>query len=394
MNRAVLAAIACAGCGRATGGELELVDVTRADLVVAVDVAGDLAAVDSTDIKPPTIPETSSFKIAWLAPEGSAVIAGAPVATFDSSDLARNLESLRSQADEWKARIDQAREQAALAFRADELGRLEQDAAVQRASRLAGAPADLVARLTLRSHQLDEQQARAELELATRKIGNDRRTRGAEIESLVGAQATVARQIAQLEDSLARLAVRAPRPGTVVYATSYAGDKRKAGDLVYSSDIVVQVVALDAMVGHGHVDEVDIARIAVREPVALRVDAFPDARLRGAIASIADSVQTSDTDPSNVVRLQIALEPAPAYALRPGMRFRGQIEIQRLAAVVQMPADAVFIAPDGPVAYRETAGGVERVRLELGRRSTDAIEVASGLSPGDRVSRINPEQAR
>jgi hypothetical protein len=54
----------------------------------------------------------------------------------------------------------------------------------------------------------------------------------------------------------------------------------------------------------------------------------------------------------------------------------------------------VFVTPDGPVAYRKTAGGLERVRLALGRRNATAIEVTSGLAPGDRVSRVDPEVAR
>jgi HlyD family secretion protein len=388
---AAVALIVSVGCARAAG-ELAFVDVTRDDLVVTVEVAGELAAVDSTDVKPPELPETSNLKISWLAPEGSEVLAGAPVVTFEASDLDRMLESLQSQADEWKTRADQLREAAALARRGDELGILEQEAGVQRATILAGAPPDLVASLTLRGHQLDEQQAQAELVQARKKAVHDQRAREAQLQSLVDIRAGIARQITQLQHGIARLNVAAPRTGTVVYATSYNGEKQKVGNTPYSSDVVVQVVALGAMVGNGHVDEVDLARIAVHEPVTLRVDAFPDVRLRGTIASIAPSVQTSDTDPSHIVRLQIAIESTRACALRPRMRFRGQVETQRIPGVIQVPVEAVFVTPEGPVAYREAGGRIERVRLGLGRRSADAIEVTSGLSPGDRVSRTNPAQ--
>ena len=391
MRRAAWIVIACAGCARPSG-ELGLVDVTRADLVVTVDVAGELAAVDSTDVKPPQIPETSNLKISWLAPDGSEVRPGAPVVTFEASELDRMLEGLHSQADEWKTRADQLREQAALARRGDELALLEQEAAVQRATMLAGAPPDLVPPLTLHGHQLDEQQAKAELAQARKKTAHDQRAREAQLQGLVDVRAGIAHQITQLEHSLAQLQVAAPRAGTVVYGTSYAGEKLKVGATPYSSDVVLQVVALEAMLGNGHIDEVDLARLAVHAPVALRVDAFPDVRLRGTVASIAASVQTADTDPSHIVRLQIALEPTMACALRPGMRFRGQIEARRIPSVVQVPVEAVFVTPEGPVAYRETDGGLEPVRLALGRRSTEAIEVTSGLSPGDRVSRVDPAQ--
>jgi hypothetical protein len=52
------------------------------------------------------------------------------------------------------------------------------------------------------------------------------------------------------------------------------------------------------------------------------------------------------------------------------------------------------VTTDGPVAYRKQGARVERVKLVLGRRSTTAIEVKSGLAPGDRVSRIDPGVAK
>ncbi|HEY5946640.1 MAG TPA: hypothetical protein VIV40_14155, partial [Kofleriaceae bacterium] len=60
---------------------------------------------------------------------------------------------------------------------------------------------------------------------------------------------------------------------------------------------------------------------------------------------------------------------------------------------VQVPAEAVFVTPDGPVAYRSTGDGVTKVKLTLGKRNGTAIEVKSGLAPGDRVSRIDPERS-
>jgi hypothetical protein len=57
---------------------------------------------------------------------------------------------------------------------------------------------------------------------------------------------------------------------------------------------------------------------------------------------------------------------------------------------VQVPADAVFVTPDGPVAFRNAGDGFERVRLTLGRRTLTAVEVTAGLAPGERVSRVDP----
>ena len=94
-----------------------------------------------------------------------------------------------------------------------------------------------------------------------------------------------------------------------------------------------------------------------------------------------------------MAHLQISLDKT-TVPLRPGMRFRGQVETEKLAQVVQVPVEAVFVTADGPVAYRKQGSGVERVKLELGKRSTTEIEVKSGLAPGDLVSRIDPGAAK
>ena len=91
-----------------------------------------------------------------------------------------------------------------------------------------------------------------------------------------------------------------------------------------------------------------------------------------------------------VIRDRTGALLATTVPLRPGMRFRGQVETEHLRGVVQVPADAVFVTPGGPVAYRKAGGDLERVRLGLGRRTPTRIEVVSGLAPGDRVSRSDP----
>jgi hypothetical protein len=70
-----LAVAALVACSR-EHGELELVDVRRADLVIGVEVSGELAAVDSLDVKPPALYDTWDFKIADLAAEGAEVKPG------------------------------------------------------------------------------------------------------------------------------------------------------------------------------------------------------------------------------------------------------------------------------------------------------------------------------
>jgi multidrug resistance efflux pump len=385
-----LVALAGLGCGHADGAR-ELVEVERSDLVLTVEVSGQLAAVDSTDIKPPVLADTPLLKISWLAPETAELAAGAPVVAFDASELERGVATLEAQIAESRLRLAQARESAARDRRQQELQRLELEASARKARLQLDVPPDLVAQLKLRGDQLDAEDATADLAHSRDDAAYARHASDAEIQAQIDTGASLARQVAELERGIAQLKLTAPRAGTVVYPITSGTDKRKLGDTVYRSDVVVQVVGLGAMAGNGVIDEADLARVAPHEPVTLRIDALPDVALRGTVGSIAPTVQRSEVDPSNVVRVQIAIAPTPA-ALRPGMRFRGQIETQRIPGVIQVPAEAVFVTSAGPVAYREAAGGLEPVPLALGRRSLETVEVTSGLAPGDRVSRVAPAQ--
>ena len=387
-----VAAIGVAACGGAAD-EPALAEVKRGELVLGVEVTGVLAAVDSTDIKPPPLPGVWSFKLASLAAEGQEVKQGDPVVGFDASDQIRELENMQNEAAAAQTKLAKKRDDAQLVRRDEELKVAEAEAALRKATLKVDAPPDLVAAVSQREVELEEQAARLALDAANQHAEQTRRSDAEEIQRLTDKASYAQQRVAQLQQTVARMQVTAPRAGTIVYPINGRGDKHKLGDSVWRMEDVVQIVGLGRMLGNGQIDEVDVARVAEHQPVVLRLDALPDVELHGQVASIARGVQAkSSTDPSKVVKLSIAID-ATRDPLRPGMRFRGEIEAERVASAIVVPADAVFATPDGPVAYRRTAGGFERVRLELGRRTATSIEVKSGLAPGDRVSRRDPGRA-
>ncbi|HEX7838460.1 MAG TPA: HlyD family efflux transporter periplasmic adaptor subunit, partial [Kofleriaceae bacterium] len=356
-----------------------------------VEVTGELEAVDSTDIKPPPVTNVWNFKIANLAPEGQEVKPGDPVIAFDASDQVRELENMQNEADAAQKKLDKKRDDAQLARRDDELKIAEAEANLKKATLKIDAPADLVASVAQREIQLDEQSARLALDAANQHALKVRQSDTEDVQRLADKAAYARQRVAELQKTIARMQVAAPRAGTIVYPVNEQGEKHKIGDSVWRMEDVVQIVGLGHMRGNGQVDEVDMARVTEHQPVVLRLDAMPDVQLHGSVASIARSVAArSNTVPSKIVKLKIAIDPT-SVPLRPGMRFRGQIETEHLRGVVQVPADAVFVTADGPVAYKEAGGGLERVRLQLGHRTEAMIEVTAGLVRGDRVSRTDPE---
>ena len=74
------------------------------------------------------------------------------------------------------------------------------------------------------------------------------------------------------------------------------------------------------------------------------------------------------------------------------MRFRGQVETERLPNVVQVPAEAVFVTPDGPVAYRDSGGDARAVKLDARPAQRDRRSRSCRASrPATRSRAIEPD---
>jgi multidrug efflux pump subunit AcrA (membrane-fusion protein) len=145
----------------------------------------------------------------------------------------------------------------------------------------------------------------------------------------------------------------------------------------------------------GMVHEADAGRVAEGQRVTLRLDAHPDVEFTGRVASIWRTVQRETwRSPKKVARLEIALDETDTRRMRPGMRYRGTVEVDRVPDALLVDADAVFLEPEGPVVYRRTLVGHEAVPVELGRRNPRRVEVLRGLREGDAVSLTNLGEKR
>jgi HlyD family secretion protein len=392
MVRGTAAAVlACASlCALACGSASEqarFATVERGVLVVDVDVSGTLRAVDSLPIGPPAIPGVWSYKIAMMAPEGEPVAQGQPILAFDTSELERRLESKQSERDSAAEQLEMKQSAAKVAEQDARLALAEAEAARHKAELKAEAPPDLTAVVELEKARLDLELATAKVAYLRRKGESRRRSEQAELERWRSQRDRAEGRVTEMTAAVAQLSVTAPRAGTVIYETSWQGEKKKVGDAAWRGEQVLQVASLARMEAQGEVDEVDASRVAVGQPVSLRLDAQADVELRGSIREISRTVQRQSPDnPLKVVRLEIALEAREGAHLRPGMRFRGNVEMARVEDVLLVPLEAIVATPEGPVAHRRTAGGgIEPVRVTLGRRNAEQVEVTDGLAEGDEL---------
>jgi multidrug resistance efflux pump len=367
----------------------EWVRTTRGDLVTGIDVTGTLAAVDSDSLGPPQLANVWDFKISMMAPEGSDVKEGMPVLGFDTTELRRRLDEKSAEAEQARKEIDKKHADLALRTADIRLQLSEAEARARKTSLKLESPADILGIKDRKQAELDYSLAKRETQSIHERLAALERAAAAELRLLESKQAQAASDVAQSEDAIRRMTIMARRNGTIVYVTNWRGDKKKTGDTCWRGERVMEIPDLTRMMGRGEVDEVDAGKVAIGQRVTFRLDAHPDEELHGTITTASRTVQQqqvmNNRNPLKVLKVDIKLDKTDAAKMRPGMRFAGTVELDRVKSALLIPRNAVFVSDEGPVAYRRGMLSVEKVKLRLGRENDKSVEVLEGLSPSDRV---------
>ena len=368
--------------------------VKRADLVLGVEVDGELVALRATEIGVPAVSETE-FKIAFLAPEGASVKRGEPILRFDTETLVRLLAEKRAELDEATKKLEQ--KEIDLGMKRLDLQQREAQAKADltKAELKAEVPAVAVPLLELKVAELDRSGRQRDLQNLQAEARVTEAIAGSELRSLVQQRDRAQGRVQALEAAIAAMTVGAPQDGIVVYQADWNDQKKKVGDSVWYGEKVLGIPDLTAMKGDGFVDEADGGPVAEGQPVTLRLEARSDFDVSGRVARIARTVRRrSWRTPVKGFRVEIALARTDPTFMRPAMRFRGELETGRVPGLLLVPRAAVFLREQGPVAWRRTALGWRETGLRLGRSNRTQVEVLSGLVDGDLVSASDLAEAR
>ncbi len=371
--------------GREPGDLPEPLPVRRADLILSVEVEGELQAVRSAEIGAPPVPEWE-FKIARMAPEGMEIAKGDPVLAFDTEKLQRLLEQKRAELQEAQGKLEQKAAES-------RMGTLKIDQQIAKAEAEAGkarlkaeAPAELLGRVEL-------EKARLEHESFTQDLANQQAEReailaraDAERRSLVAQRDRARGRVAELQSAIERMTVRAPLGGLVLHRSDWRDEKKKVGDQIWRGEIVLSIPDLSEMRADAMVDEADGGRVAVGQPATLRLEARPDLDYHGRVRRVAQNVRRKSWRvPAKVFRVDVELERTDPAIMRPAMRFRGEIETGRLEKRLLVPREAVFLRESGPVAFAWQFLRWRERPLKLGASNAAFVEVVEGLREGELV---------
>jgi HlyD family secretion protein len=233
------------------------------------------------------------------------------------------------------------------------------------------------------------QVAAAAANVSRARAAYDRLLEGATADEVAILEAQVASVETNLQ--LARLrfnqsVIVAPTAGRVASVRVNAGEQASPGT---PAIVLVNEAAYHIEV---NVDEIDVDRVAIGQPVEISLDALPGVLVSGQVADIAPTAAGAG---GVVTYLVIINLDAPDVSLRPGMSATASIVVERLDDALMVPNWAIRLDRETGLAYVNRLNGdgtVQEVAVETGLRNEQFSQVLSGLAAGDRVVVTNERQ--
>ena len=227
--------------------------------------------------------------------------------------------------------------------------------------------------------------------------------------------------------TMQRLNVTSPMDGVVIRRPVELGDTVMSGVSSFNAGTVLMTVAdVETMIIKAGINEVDIGKVHLEQPVKVTLDAYPKVRFAGKILRIAPAARLEEK--VKVFDVEIAIEHQGAE-LRTGMTANIDILGEKREKVLTVPVEAIFKKDETEVVYvkkpeepkaAEKEGFLSSVfaagkkdappvkldpkdawkekfetkEIETGLAAVDKVEVVKGLTAGMEIAVEDPTRPK
>jgi HlyD family secretion protein len=178
-----------------------------------------------------------------------------------------------------------------------------------------------------------------------------------------------------------RTVIRAPISG-VVY-----GLVVRQGTFVTAGGLLANIGRLDRLRVRVYVDEPELGRVVLGQPVTIRWQALSGKEWQGAVERKPVSVQALG---SRQVGEVVCTIENPGVELIPGTNVDAEIRTAVAESTLVIPREALRHDSAGDFVFLLRGGIVERRVVKTGASSVSLVEITSGLAEGDSVAMPTP----
>jgi RND family efflux transporter MFP subunit len=371
-----------------------LVKPTFGEFTVTVTVSGELQAKSSINIMGPEQARAANIwqmKLTNIVPEGTVVKKGAFVADVDKSEIMGKFKDSQLSVQKFEAVYLQAKLDSALTLSQarDELVGLSYS---QEEKRLAMEQSVYEAPAMRRQAEIEYERAQRSFEQAKRNYVT--KTKQA-IAKAQAAELDLMKERQRMElyqTAMQGFTILAPADGMVIYAREWNGQKKVVGSTISAWEpIVATLPDLREMESITYVSELDIQKLAMGQPVKIKLDADPNKALVGKVSSVANIGEQRPNSDSKVFEVRIIVERSDT-TLRPAMTTGNEILVARRDSVLSVPLECVHTEVGLTFVYKKDGGSIVKQEVTLGIQNENATIVTRGLNGGDDVLLATPPE--
>jgi len=197
------------------------------------------------------------------------------------------------------------------------------------------------------------------------------------------------KDLAITEERLTKTEVRAPFDCTVLTRPVSIGQAVSGSGGFNSGTEVLTIADLNSMIINAQVNQADVPRLKVGEPVEVTIEAVPGLQATGMVERISPQATIKNNIkgyPARVVLKQV--DPR----VLPGMTAAVKIPVASAASVTAVPLSAVFTERDPETGeaerfvYIKRADTYEKRNVKIGVSDFFFAEIQDGLRPGETVA--------
>ncbi|MFU2512076.1 efflux RND transporter periplasmic adaptor subunit [Pseudoalteromonas sp. ASV78] len=357
--------------------------VKSSDIVLNVKANGELESSTSAIIAPPAVARMWQYQIKTMQPENSHVKKGDVVVSFDDKQVRDKLIDKQGDLERAKKQLENAQNKELIKEQELTLQVAEMKMNYDKAKRKAEIVDNSRSEVERKKSQIDFTIASNDLTLAKSKQAYQQQSKELNLKMLQSKVARLQSEVDGYLQDIARLKVKAPIDGLVIYKTNYEGEKSSIGESVQFGQPVIELAVLKNMQVKAQIDEPDSGKIAPGQVVKITIDGSTEIVVSGKIASLGRVFrEKSPQDKRRIVDAIVSIDNLDTSVIRPGLTARLEITTAALTQVLSIPLASIQYDQQGP--YVVTTENNKQF-IEISHFTDNLAVVKSGLKAGDEV---------
>jgi HlyD family secretion protein len=362
--------------------------IQQGDFQASLMETGDLQAVVATHIVMPFLGRRYGYrqKLTGLLEHGTEVEEGDSIIALDPSNILRFLVERENRLELEKAGYNKTLVQQST--QANQLrSQLDQQEASYNMEKLA-----------LDKSRFDSEKNKLirELEFKKAEINLNKTIKSIEYNEKIAKLDRIIKEtrVKQLENDTAdshaalnRLVLRSPNKGILQIEYNRSTQQLyKAGDESYPNRPLASIPDLRRMKVISSINEVDIDKVAIGQPVRVTLDAFPDLHFNGEVSMIGRLSHRKDRESNiKIFDLEAVIEENDNEILKPGMTVSCEIIYAELRDVFYVSNDCIIREDGQYFIHLSTRGNITKTPVEVGPRNNNQTVIYGDFTKGQEV---------